>query len=114
MIPPILFCSKRKPIDLSQTSVSKAYCHLLFGRVNTGGEVSFSSSASSTFSSSSVNSPGSLDYHLRSGLKSVEPILSILGMNFLNTLQCLRTYLKSFTVVGTCNLQMTSTVSFAT
>lgn len=114
VVPLFCFCISKQASFLSQSSVSKIYRLLLFGRVNTGEEMSSSLSASGALTFSSVRHPGSLVCNLRSCFESVDAILAELDTNRLNKLQSLSKDLILVTAIGTCNLPIESAVCFAT
>lgn len=108
------FCSSTQPVGLSQASLFKVKCPLLFGILSTAGEMRFSLRVSRALRSSSVRGLSFLAFDFRSHFNSVDAILAKLVTNHLNTLQSPLKKCTSVMVVGTHNLRMASVVLFFT
>lgn len=103
-----------QPACLSQLSVPKVYCSLLFRRTNTGGDMSFSLSNSRNPSYSLARATGSLACDSQSHYDSGDAILPKSAARRLNTLQSSQNKLNLVILVPTCYLRVASAVWSAT
>lgn len=108
------FCNRTRPVRLSLASECKSCGLLLFGRLHTGEDMSFSFSVSRARVSSSIRSPSSLASDCRIHCKVGDEFLEKYVTSRLHTLQSLRTDLNSVTLIGTCSLRIAFFVPFST
>lgn len=108
------FYNNTQPLCLSQASVFKIYCPLLFRWVSAGGLMSYSLSFFRVICSTLVRFPNPTTFLFQKPFKIGEAVPPNLRMNLLNTLQTKRKDLNLVTVASTCILWMASSVWLAT